>query len=56
MSTWAGWPEQWPGRGVATPGGGTGTQTPLPVCSLQVPLGAIPPAGAACGTQVVVAL
>lgn len=42
--------------GVASPRGGTGTQTLLPVRSLQMPLGAISPGGAACGIQVVVAL
>lgn len=44
------------GRGVASPGGGTGTRTLLPVCSLRVPLGAISPGRAACGIQVLVAL
>lgn len=66
VSSWSGWPEQWPGRGVAGPRAGTGTvqghqdgagtPTPLPVRSLQVPLAAVSPGGAACGIQVVVAL
>lgn len=37
-------------------GDGVGTQMLLPVRSLQMPLGAISPGGAACGIQVAVAL
>lgn len=59
MSSWSGWPEQWPGDGVAAPGRGTGTCRDPGPCAPALPpnaTGAVSPAGAARGIQVLVAL
>lgn len=47
---------RWCGRSSRWHGDGVGTQMLLPVRSLQMPLGAISPGGAAYGIQVAVAL